>query len=703
MSTNTADHLAYQRSTSVSVWGLVLQFLALGVVALAYGITAGDTGAISGGTLIMLGLPIWGSLALLFNQHRLERLEALEQESYRRSSLVEASVFEEGARGQAVQHERLAWMHRWLLPTISVLMAAGYLGVGIFRLSGHTGGLSEPTFVSLTFDGWAIGVGAWLAFIGFIFARFVSGMAKQPIWSPLNAGAAAAVVAAIVGVLLAVAHFIAIALGSDLGLRYFPVVVDVLMILLGVEVILNFILTAYRPRKPGEYVRPAFDSRVLAFVAAPDRLAQSISEAVNYQFGFNVSSTWFYKLIARSFVLLVLLGLIVGWSLTSFTIVKPDERALILQNGRITGEGDTRIAGPGLKLHWPWPISQVLTFPADGLNQIQAGDDPSRGPGDAILWTEERTDNPAFFVVRASAEVESAGATSGPGSTPTDIALLIVEVPVHYRVRDLERYLLLAQDAPPVFDEEVGGRVPDPERFRREFLRSLAEREVTELLRAYTTREVLSSKRAELIDEIRERIQTAYDNAHDGRGTGVELTFAGVVGAQPNADVAGSFEEVIKAESQRQAALESAERDAIGTLAQVAGDVGTGREIVAEIRRRNEMVEEGAGPDAIAEQESRIRALIRSAGGRASELLAGAAADRWETHLTERTRLIRNNAQSELFEAAPAAFKMNRYLTALRAATGQARVWITAFPTRVRYVGEETQVDISEFVDTFEQ
>ena len=45
--------------------------------------------------------------------------------------------------------------------------------------------------------------------------------------------------------------------------------------------------------------------------AAPDSLVRSINEAVNYQFGFDLTSTWGYQLLVRSALKLVGTGLVV--------------------------------------------------------------------------------------------------------------------------------------------------------------------------------------------------------------------------------------------------------------------------------------------------------------------------------------------------------------------------------------------------------
>ena len=371
----TADHLSYKRAATVSVLGLGIQIV-LGVALLLYGLFGQDSAAQTGAYAVLLGIPIWGALALVFHQHRLERLEALEAEAYATSSAAEASVFEGTAADQLVQSNRLAWMHTWFLPTVSLLVAAVYLalGFGLFFASQR-----HPNFTGIfeapPHSGWAIPISVGVFACGFIFARFVAGMAKQEVWSLLHAGSAAAVGAALVGILLSLGHFLEAVFNWHTLLRYLPLILSVGMALLGAEIVLNFVLNQYRPRRAGEYLRPALDSRILAFLAAPDRLAETISDAVNYQFGFEVSSTWFYRLIRRSVIGLGLLGGLILWLMSAFVVIQPNETALLLRNGELT---DRPPLESGLILKRPWPFDRIVRYPTQTVSEFLIGT-PVRG------------------------------------------------------------------------------------------------------------------------------------------------------------------------------------------------------------------------------------------------------------------------------------------------------------------------------------
>ena len=51
------------------------------------------------------------------------------------------------------------------------------------------------------------------------------------------------------------------------------------------------------PRISGDQSRAAYDSRGLSLLATPDNFVRSINDAVNYQFGFDITSPRGYQLL----------------------------------------------------------------------------------------------------------------------------------------------------------------------------------------------------------------------------------------------------------------------------------------------------------------------------------------------------------------------------------------------------------------------
>ncbi|XOV75057.1 MAG: hypothetical protein ACFHWZ_16600 [Phycisphaerales bacterium] len=239
-----ADHLSYQRASTISAFGLAMQ-LALAVAMLVYGVLGGDYAATYGSIPMFFGVPIWIALLLVFHQHKLERLEAIETEAFRASDASQASVFDEVGADQVVQASRLAWMHRLLLPVFSVVIGIVAVVLGLILLF-RTGPVELAADLN---SGWGIAIGVACAFLGFVFARFVAGMARQPIWSLLNGGAGIAMAGALIGLLLAIGHFLDMALDERGLLETLPTVFRIFLLVYGIEVLANTVLNFYKPRR----------------------------------------------------------------------------------------------------------------------------------------------------------------------------------------------------------------------------------------------------------------------------------------------------------------------------------------------------------------------------------------------------------------------------------------------------------------------
>ncbi|HBS29567.1 MAG TPA: hypothetical protein DEB06_08995 [Phycisphaerales bacterium] len=686
----TADHLAYKRATSVSLIGLAIQAL-LGVVLLLYAFLGSDAAALTGAFAVLLGVPIWVSLALVFHQHRLERLESMEAEAYAASGAAQSSVFDEAAREIRSAAARLAWMHRWFLPGMSLVVAVAFAGIGFARFLVTRGSMLEtPFWTQPTQPGWAISIGVGAAVIGFIFARFVAGMAKQKAWVLLNAGSGAAVGAALIGAALAVAHFVAFAAKDTTVLRYLGPSLAVAMMALAGEMLMSFVLNLYRPRRAGEVQRPAMDSRVLAFIAAPDRFAESISDAINYQFGFNVASTWFYRLLARSVLSLGVLALLVLWGMSVFTVVRPEERGLLVRNGALIRE-----VGPGLTIDLPWPWSVVERYPANATSQVRVGS-PNPTKEGPILWTNQHTDEAEkFFIVQPAPATPPSGGAAVEGARAGDVNLLAAEVPISFVISDLVSFKRLAQTGPR----------DQPDKVRHDLLRAVASGVVTRFFASRRIDEILGAARGDMARELAVLIQQAFDrlgapSADTGApsGAGVRITFVGIAGVHPEQSVAPAFEGVVAADQKRSAEIERAHADATRALAGVVGDIDRAQAIIAELDALDALKASASPREGVAAQEQRVIDLITQAGGEAAVLIARARAERWTKHMAARGRVASNEGMLASYNAAPGPFRVERYLTALREALKNSRVVLTPFEdTRIRLNQEELVPVISGF------
>ncbi len=662
-----ADYLTYRRGTSVSILGFSIQ-LVLAVVLLIYSQYAGDPLAFTTAVYAGIGLVVWIVLAVMFDMHRRERLEVMEIETL--GSVESGSAFSGGEEELRVAARRLASMQRYFLPSVSILIAFALIGAGWWRFhSGHDI-ISSEDVITPSLPGWAIAIGIGVAFVGFVFARFVAGMAKQPVWLLLRSGAAWSAGVALFGFAIAVAQFVQYAGNEDVLLRYLPAVFPIVMMVLGGEVLLSFALNLYRPRRPGEDPRPAFDSRILGFLAAPDRIAESIGEAVNYQFGVDVTGSWFYKMMSRWIAMLLGLGALTAWLMTALVVIQPDQRALLLT----WGQPAEKILEPGLHVKWPWPVSTIevpeyerprfadgrhagaqTIRTATGVRVIQIGTSPPDHGDGPILWTKQHAANEDYLIVQpAIVEDDEQRKSNAP-----DAALVAVEVPLQFSISDVLAYEQLATPG-----------------MRDELLRAIGRRAVTQYLLQLSVDDILASRRTELAAELRSVLEREYAKLNGGQGAGIEILFVGVEGVHPPQKVATAFERVVESQQLREAAIENAQRVQVETLTRAAGSVASAKRVARMLDELDELKRTNASDDQIAKARFDIQRELERSGGEMGSLLITASATRWSRHMGERGRAALYVGQIASYEALPSAYRTGKYFEALAAVMKDARVYI---------------------------
>ena len=700
------DYQTYRRAALICVVGLIIQIL-VALLILIYSTYSGDHAARSASILFGSGVIVWVMLLFVFDQHRRERIEAMEAEQYTTSGGATASAFSDANDELRVAARRLVFIQKWVIPASGLLFAAINIFAGIARLRSWDSYSSSETFTYNTnILGAMLAIGLAIGVVGFIFARFVSGMGKVPIWSSLRAGSAQSVAISMVGVLLAIAAFMELSLGQT-GLKSLtPTIVPIGMIVLGCEVILNLILDLYRPRKTGEDPRPAFDSRLLGLLAAPDRIAANIGEAVNYQFGVDVTGTWFYQLLSKLVLWLVGMGVAIAWLMTMLVVVEPHERGLILTNGRVSspiysfgdrGESDI---GPGLHVKMPWPFASYETpvsfsRSAGKQNEVRtttgvrilqlASNRPDADKNDPIIWTESHTSREKLNIVQPIRDTEQANFTTGSGSTQqtqANFALVAVEVPMHFVVRDVK-----------LFDQFAG---PGQ---REDLLQMIGRRVVTQFLGEWPIDQILTHNQTPMLGQLRTRLENAYAPLNDGQGPGIEILFVGMQGAHPPLKVAPSFERVISARQNRESMIEDAQRIEILTLTEIAGSVELAEQIVERLGNLDTDRRDDSDSTQIAEAELEVQKLLETAGGEAGEKLLQASAQRWTRHMSERGRAVLLSGQQLAFDASPSLYRSQSYFDALLDAIEHARVYLTpsdleSLHVRIDLMDQEAGTDV---------
>ena len=294
----------FTRSRRATLYGLVLQIVATaGILGLAEAAQSSAMFVLA--WFMAAGIPLWFVSLLVFRQRELAALETLDLEELRREKqavgAAEGMFDQEGGTGLGfrVAEARLHWMQRWLVPAVSLFHVAFLSASGLFLWAQLRRELPPLNPGNLPISMVILAV---IMLVFFLVSRYASGMGRESQRQLLRAcgsytlGNTLVALAVIVSLgiykyaeVAAVEHAVAYALCA-------------LMIALAVETLFSFVLEIYRPRMHGADPRASFDSRLLALISEPGGIASTIAEAMNYQFGFEVSQTWFYQLLQRTFV-----------------------------------------------------------------------------------------------------------------------------------------------------------------------------------------------------------------------------------------------------------------------------------------------------------------------------------------------------------------------------------------------------------------
>ena len=166
---------------------------------------------------------------------------------------------------------------------------------------------------------------------------------------------------------------------------YVAKVLTVLLALVALETLINLILEIYRPRVKGKVARPLYESRIVGLLGATRGLITTAAHALDYQFGFKVSETWFYRYLETAVPWLVIMQVLVLLVSTAVVFISPGEQALLEH----FGQRGPAVLGPGGHLKWPWPIDKVYRYRTEAIQTLIVGSqpDPNLPNQNTILWT----------------------------------------------------------------------------------------------------------------------------------------------------------------------------------------------------------------------------------------------------------------------------------------------------------------------------
>lgn len=489
-----------------------------------------------------------------------ERLEKLEFDELLKSRGGSALFESKDAESFPAQRSREQF-ERFLVPIFTALLflleaAGGYLLWRWLLKGPRVPELRQPTV--------ALALFGLFALVLFLLGKFSATLARLQHRRLLRPGASWLLLGAYLSFFVALG-IVGVEAGFPKADFYVALVLCGLLGLIATESLISLILELYRPRVKGKVERPLYESRLVGLLGQPEGLITTAAQALDYQFGFKVSETWFFRLLQRHLLTLVAAQLAVLLISTAVVFIEPGEQAVLERFGKpVKGR---EVLGPGAHLKLPWPVDSVYRYRTEQIQTFDVGYVPDAQSEQlrTILWTVPHTKEENFLVAnRATATVDT-GEPEGARKAPP-VSLLTVSIPVQYQITNVLEWAY---------------RNSDP----TNLLQDLATREVVRYLVSVDLNEIMSHKRLAAAELLRGRIQEAAN----ARRLGARIFFVGLQDIHPPVKVAPDYEKVVSAAQTAKSNILAALADEIQTNALAGAQAFTITNRALALERRLEV------------------------------------------------------------------------------------------------------------------
>ena len=311
-------------------------------------------------------------------------------------------------------------------------------------------------------------------------------------------------------------------------------------------------LEIYRVRLKGKDARLLYDSRLVGLLGQPEALITTAAHALDYQFGFKVSETWFYRFLEKALAWLVLaqLGILVLSS--CIAVIPPGETGAAGARGQAGGRTRSHRAGfalqaavaggPGLPLSHR-TNSELHRGGGAGNDEDHSMDRSPRARRIIFWW-------PTGAARWRPTPITRRPATNQTGGHPTPpVSLLSVSIPVQFQITNLMDWAYVNQDPAALLQDAFaagggafsGGRGDDqPD---------------------------VGADASQAAETLRQTIQEQSNE----RELGVNITFVGLQDIHPPVKVAGDYEKVVSERESAEVKILEAQAHAILTNALARG------------------------------------------------------------------------------------------------------------------------------------
>src|SRR5688572_2354855 len=372
-----------------------------------------------------------------------ERLEKLEFDEVTRGGASSSTLFNTQEAEAFPARRAREQFEKFFVPGFTIVLMLLQAGGAwwLWRLLGKftaAPALAQPLV--------AMAILGMLSLVLFLLGQFSTGLARLEQHRLLSPGASQTLLGAYL-LALVVAAVAGVQSGFPALDLFLARALACLLSLLAIENFLTLLLEIYRPRLKGKVVRLLYDSRLVGLISHPEGIFTTLAHALDYQFGFKVSDTWFYQFVQRSFAWLALCYFVILTASTCLVYVQPGEEALLERFGNpVPGR---EVLGPGFHAKLPWPIETAYRFRTQEIQSFDIGfeheEEKDDHGGAPVLWTVSHYKE-EFHLLVASRETDAV-TNNATGKKAPPVNLLSVGMPVQFQIHDLKAWAYNYSDA----------------------------------------------------------------------------------------------------------------------------------------------------------------------------------------------------------------------------------------------------------------
>jgi len=590
--------------------GLINSIVLLVVTIGALYFTLQTSSPVGLGGVVLLGIGTLIGFFTFIQSHLIdrERVEALEMQELDRTRGNE-SLFAGAAEDAYPARNARRQFEKWVVPIFSVLVLI-VQALGLLLVYGQLGGWTLSSSAQASDSAMPIMFFALFMVVLFMMGKYSAGLAKMDGQDLLRPGANYMLLGSVVCTAVVIAETASIE--YPVWEKVFTWVVFVVIAVSALENLFTLVMEIYRPRLDDKKARLLYDSRLIGLLGQPGGLISTAANTLDYQFGFKVSETWFYKYLEQKLALIIAIQVVVLFLSSSFVVIQANEEAVKERFGKKRAK-----LTPGFQLKLPWPIDKVYRYKTGEIQEFVLGvlEQNDEAAPEVLLWTTQHNHGSSNDMIVANSDVllDSASSDSVP------VNLLTVSIPVQYRINNLDHWVYNTDNA-------------------ISMLRKISMRQVTRYLIGVDINELMGPGRTTAQEELKKVIQQQANDME----LGAEIVFVGLQDIHPPV---GKNEQ-----------------------SKATGGVAENYEKVNVARLHSETNRLGA----LQYKAGRVP----RAYGLAAELLAKARSESTNKVALAKAEAERFSHQISAFKAAPSVYKTRSKLETFQRATRGARKYI---------------------------